>query len=204
MPGGVDEGGAIERSDARGPSGWSSTATLVLWVTLLLMGFATNWFISLVGAVVLVVSLGGWIAQLLPGRGHVHESFVEPARRARPAAGTLGQVSHLQPGMPGYRFNLPLKVHPISAGIKGGIVGGLVMPIPAFIYGVMSGRGVWFPINLLAGIALPGVDELPLEQACAFREQDAQIGRIRLRKGSGRQTQPQQDGGSKDSHRRPV
>ena len=30
--------------------------------------------------------------------------------------------------MPGYRLRLPEKVHPISAGIKGGLVGGLVMP----------------------------------------------------------------------------
>ena len=33
--------------------------------------------------------------------------------------------------MAGYRFQLPEKIHPISSGVKGGIVGGLVMPIPA-------------------------------------------------------------------------
>ena len=35
--------------------------------------------------------------------------------------------------MPGYRLRMPEEVHPISAGIKGGIVGGLVMPMPALI-----------------------------------------------------------------------
>ena len=36
-------------------------------------------------------------------------------------------------------------------------MGGLVMPIPALAYGVLSGHGIWFPINLLAGIVVPGI-----------------------------------------------
>ena len=44
-------------------------------------------------------------------------------------------VQQLKPGVVGYRFQLPEKVHPISAGIKGGIVGGLLMPIPALDLG---------------------------------------------------------------------
>ena len=32
--------------------------------------------------------IGTWIAHLLPGRGHFHEEFVEPAQRARPIAST--------------------------------------------------------------------------------------------------------------------
>jgi small basic protein len=71
--------------------------------------------------------------------------------------------------MPGYRLRLPERVHPISAGIKGGLVGGLVMPLPAMIYGVLSGHGIWMPINLLAGMALPGVDELSVSELEQFR-----------------------------------
>ena len=71
--------------------------------------------------------------------------------------GTPGTVGQLRPGMAGYRFQLPESFHPISAGAKGGIVGGLVMPLPAFMYGVLSGHGLWFPINLLAGIVVPGI-----------------------------------------------
>ena len=62
--------------------------------------------------------------------------------------------------MPGYRLRLPAKVHPISAGIKGGIVGGLVMPLPALVYGLLSGHGIWWPVNLLAGMVLPGVGDM--------------------------------------------
>ena len=31
------------------------------------------------------------------------------------------------------------------------------MPIPALAYGILSGHGLWFPINLLAGMAVPGI-----------------------------------------------
>jgi hypothetical protein len=113
------------------------------------------------------LSLGGWIVQLLPGRGHRHEPLVEPVLRYRPVAEKPGTVDQLRPGVVGYRFRLPEKVHPISAGVKGGIVGGLVMPIPALAYGVFSGHGIWFPINLLAGMVVPaisGATEAELEQ----------------------------------------
>jgi hypothetical protein len=71
--------------------------------------------------------------------------------------------------MPGYRLRLPERVHPISAGIKGGLVGGLAMPIPAMIYGVLSGHGIWMPINLLSGMVLPGVDQLSIAELEEFR-----------------------------------
>ena len=70
--------------------------------------------------------------------------------------------------MPGYRLRLPVKVHPVSAGVKGGIVGGLVMPLPALAYGYFSGNGIWWPVNLLAGMVLPGVDEMSVDQLRQF------------------------------------
>ena len=71
-------------------------------------------------------------------------------------------------GMPGYRLRLPVKVHPISAGIKGGILGGLIMPIPAAIYGVLSGDGIWMPLNLLSGMVLPSIGNMSDEQLKQF------------------------------------
>ncbi len=63
----------------------------------------------------------------------------------------------MRPGIPGYRVRLPEVVHPISAGVKGGIIGGLVMPLRAFLYGLSTGHGIWYPVNLLAGMVLPVV-----------------------------------------------
>src|SRR5262249_22416774 len=112
-----------------------------------------------VGAVIAVVGLSLWIAHLLPGRGHAFEAIAEPAALERPTP-IAGRVEQLKPGVPGYRLRLPTEVHPISAGLRGGIVGGLVMPVPAIIWSLASGNGLWYPINLLAGMVLPGIGKM--------------------------------------------
>ncbi|MGO9918792.1 MAG: hypothetical protein ACLQIB_29350 [Isosphaeraceae bacterium] len=140
---------------------------LALGLALLGAGLATSLVLSLVGAVLFVFGVGGWIGHLLPGRGHVREPLVEPALRPKPVVEKPGTVEQLRPGMAGNRFRLPEKVHPISAGVKGGIVGGLVMLFPALAYGPISGHGLWFPVNLLAGMVVPGISgatEAQLEQ----------------------------------------
>jgi hypothetical protein len=118
--------------------------------------------------VLFVVGLSMWISQLVPGRGHVHEPRVELARRPRVVAPRPGAVTRLKVGMPGYRLRLPETIHPISAGVKGGIVGGIVMPLPAMLYGLASGHGIWLPINLLAGMVLPNVGDMPTAQLEQF------------------------------------
>ncbi len=148
-----------------------TVAPLVLaaGMALVAVGVATSYVFVLVGAIVLTTGLAFWIAQLLPGRGHVHEPLVEPAQRPAAVTATTGDVERIRRGMPGYRLRLPERVHPISAGIKGGLVGGLVMPLPAMMYGLLSGHGIWMPINLLSGMVLPGIDQLTVPELEEFR-----------------------------------
>lgn len=139
---------------------------LSVGLTLLASGVAFGPAFVAVGLLLFVVGLAGWVGEMLPGRGHEHEPVHGPAPEqviARP-----GTVEQLRPGAVGYRFRLPEKIHPISAGLKGGLVGGLVMPIPALLWGELSGHGIWFPVNLLAGMVLPGVDKMPVEQLEQF------------------------------------
>ena len=168
----------VSSSDRQDPAGRESVEmpratvwpiVLALGITLLGAGLATSLALSVVGAVLFVFGLGGWIGQLLPGRGHRHEPLVEPALRSRSVVEKPGTVEQLRPGMAGYRFRLPEKIHPISAGVKGGIVGGLVMPIPALVYGLISGHGPWFPINLLVGMVVPGIGGATVAELEQFR-----------------------------------
>jgi hypothetical protein len=86
----------------------------------------------------LIIALATWVGELLPGRGHCDEPLVEMAMRPSPVTAKSETVEHLRPGLPGYRVRLPEMVHPLSAGIKSGLIGGAVMPLPAFLYGICA------------------------------------------------------------------
>ena len=43
------------------------------------------------------------------------------------------------------------------------------MPLPALAYGVWSGHGIWYVINLLSGIVLPGVDRQTVAELEQFQ-----------------------------------
>src|SRR5437868_4501223 len=116
---------------------------LSLGLVLLAAGVPLGLPFLVVGALVLITGLGIWVGELLPGRGHCREPLVAPAQRPSPVTAELEQVEQLRPGLPGYRARLPEAVHPLSAGVKGGIIGGLVMPLPALLYGLVSGHGIW-------------------------------------------------------------
>src|SRR5205085_3095963 len=79
-----------------------TAAPLVLGLGMVILAaglpFGTGFLV--VGAVVLVAGVSIWIAQLLPGQGHVHESLAEAARRPQAVIGAPGGVQRLQQGMP--------------------------------------------------------------------------------------------------------
>ena len=53
------------------------------------------------------------------------------------------------------RARLPLEIYPVSAGIKGGLAGSVAMAVLAAMFGIVSGHGIWYPINLLAAGFFP-------------------------------------------------
>jgi hypothetical protein len=142
------------------PRPTAAPLVLALGLTLLAAGVALGTAFLVAGAVLLVAALSIWIVQLLPGRGHAHEPLAGPAALPRPVPGAPGGVEQLRPGMPGYRLRLPQAVHPISAGLKGGLVGGAAMTVPALLWGLLTDHGLSYPINLLAGMVLPGVGRM--------------------------------------------
>ncbi len=150
------------------PRPTAAPLVLAVGIALVASGIAASYALTCVGGLLLAAGLGLWIAQLLPGRGHYHQPLVAPALRPQPVAVAPAAVERMRRGLPGYRLRLPVKVHPLSAGVKGGLVGGLVMPLPAMVYGLASGHGIWLPLNLLAGMVVPGVGQLSTEQLDRF------------------------------------
>ena len=151
------------------PSPTAAPIVLSTGLTLAAAGLATNLSLSVVGLVVAAIGIAMWMGQLLPGRGQVPMPAVEPAWQPTPIVARPGTVETLVAGRAGYRMRMPEQVHPLSAGIKGGIVGGIVMPLPALTYGLLSGHGLWYPVNLLAGMVLPGVGTMSVAELQEFQ-----------------------------------
>jgi hypothetical protein len=149
------------------PTAWPMV--VAVGVALALGGGATSYAMMIVGAVILILGIGGWIAQLRQGQGHTHEERVEPSQRPETVTPRPGTVQQLAAGVPGYRLRLPVTVHPTSAGVWGGVVGGLLMPLPALTWSLASGHGLWYPVNLLAGMVLPGMEEMSVLALEEFR-----------------------------------
>jgi hypothetical protein len=115
-------------------------------------GLVLNFTFTAVGLIVFVIGLTKWIYILASDGG---EEILPIEARPAPVKVSTGQVKPLRPGMPGHRMQIPEKVHPYSAGLKGGIVGGIAMAAVALTYGAASGSGLWYPVNLLAGMIIP-------------------------------------------------
>src|SRR5215475_5106975 len=139
-----------------------------LGITLGCAGLVTNIVVSVVGLVLFLCGLVGWWREVLPVEKHEAVPVLPPERRAAPVQTQFHTVARLHLGEGGHRVRIPAEIHPYSAGIKGGIVGGIAMAIVAVAYGIIAYGSPWYPINLLAAVAVPVSRNLSLDELKAF------------------------------------
>jgi hypothetical protein len=169
-----ERSGHDESQTVAGPSGMEMPRptiwpmVLALGLMLLAAGLLTNLVFSGLGAVLSAVGLAGWIGQFAPGAGTHKETLAPEESRPTPVRPSAAKVAYLEPGRPGYRAHIPERVHPYRAGLTGGVAGGAVMAMTAGLYGLISSRGIWYPINLLAAMVLPQFNNASVEQLEAF------------------------------------
>jgi hypothetical protein len=137
-------------------------------ITLLAAGLVTHLVISLVGILLALRGAVGWFREDLPVE-HVEEVHMRPAiERAQLIEASARTVARLKAGQAGHRVRIPAEIHPYSSGLKGGIVGGVAMAMVACAYGLIAHGSIWYPINLLAGAALPSLARADVAQLKAF------------------------------------
>src|SRR5215471_16500633 len=120
---------------------------LAFGFTLMFTGLLTSISVSALGAVLLVAGCVGWFREVLPNEHEV----VMPVIPEEPSYSTQRRVvDRLPVAQDQVRAWLPLQTHPISAGLKGGLAGGVAMAVLACAYGVLKAGSIWYPINLLA------------------------------------------------------
>src|SRR5260370_40201834 len=126
----------------------STTWPLVLafGFTLMFAGLLTSASVSSLGLVLAAVGCVGWFREVFP---HEHEETV-PVVVGESRVATKRRIVERVPVAPHLvRAWLPLKTYPISAGIKGGLAGGIAMAVLACVYGIVKAGSIWYPINLL-------------------------------------------------------
>ena len=137
------------------PTPWPMVTAFGL--ALLAAGLVTSLAVSVVGVVVILSGAVGWFRDVLPVP---KEELVEVAITPEPLpTRSSRRVAHLQPGAEGHRVYIPVRVHPYSAGLFGGLLGGVGMAIIACFYGLIAHGSLWYPVNLLAAAALPSLAE---------------------------------------------
>ena len=139
-----------------------------LGITLGAAGLVTHMAVSVVGLVLFLGGLVGWWREVLPVEKHEAVPVPPPEQRAAPVQTQFHTVARLRLGEGGHRVRIPAAIHPYSAGLKGGIVGGIAMAIVAVAYGIIAHGSPWYPINLLAAAALPMPAHIGLEELKAF------------------------------------
>lgn len=136
-------------------------------LTLLFAGFLTHWSISVVGLIIVARGVFGWWQNVIPHEAH-EEVPVDPEHRPAPVMVEERSVVRLGIGEGHHRMRIPEEVHPYSAGIWGGLVGGAAMAALACLYGLVAQHSIWYPVNLLAGVVIPNLGDAPVEYLRGF------------------------------------
>jgi hypothetical protein len=141
------------------PTAWPFL--LALGASLIFAGLLTSVSVSILGAILFVPAAVGWFRQVLPHEHHVEVPAVpEPGLMVV----TPREVMRVPAAQQVQRAWLPLKIYPISAGVKGGLAGGVAMALLAMLYGLIFVHSIWYPINLIAG-SLYAAPAVPTTQA---------------------------------------
>jgi hypothetical protein len=139
-----------ENIEMPAPTAWP--LVLAIGLTLISAGMVTAASVSILGAMLAVAGAVGWFRQVLPVESHEatpvvqHEVAIETSRETVERIAGVREIP---------RAWLPLETYPISAGVKGGLAGGAAMAVLAAVYGLLSGNGIWYPMNLLVAGLFP-------------------------------------------------
>ena len=130
-------------------------------------GLVTHWVVAVVGLIVALTSIVQWWHEVIPHEEH--EALpIDPAHRPAPIMVEQRSVIRLNVGEDHHRAHVPETVSPYSAGIWGGIAGGVVMAVLACLYGLIAEHSIWYPINLLAGVVVPSIGSESIAQLRHF------------------------------------
>ena len=147
------------------PASTAWPLVLAFGFTLMFAGLLTSVSVSVLGVVLAVAGCVGWFREVLP---HEHEETVPMVFEEYRIATDRRIVERVPVAPDLVRAWLPLETYPMSAGIKGGLAGGVAMAVLACTYGLIKAGSIWYPINLLAATVYAQSLKLGSEQLNSF------------------------------------
>ena len=130
--------------DLPAPTPWPMV--LAFGLSLMITGMVTHWVISLLGLVLTLRSMVGWFFTVFPHEQHISV----PIQAAVVEISSTRTTREQLPIDANHRKLLPVETFSVVSGIKGGIVGGIAMIVPAALFGLLRYHSVWYAVNLLA------------------------------------------------------
>ena len=147
------------------PASTAWPLVLAFGFTLMFAGLLTSVSVSVLGVVLAVAGSIGWFREVLP---HEHEETVPMVFEEYRIATDRRIVERMPVAPELVRAWLPLETYPMSAGIKGGLAGGVAMAVLACTYGLVKAGSIWYPVNLLAATVYAQSLKLGSEQLTSF------------------------------------
>jgi hypothetical protein len=145
----VSTANQIGARELKAPASTVWPVVLAFGFTLLFAGLLTNVSISLLGAALAFCGSVGWLREVLP---HEHEIIVVAERDDDVVTTSRRIVERFPLAETQVRAWLPIETYPVSAGLRGGLVGSVAMAAVACVFGLLHAGSVWYPINLLAAV----------------------------------------------------
>jgi hypothetical protein len=126
------------------PTPWPMV--LAFGLNLLIAGMVTHWVISLLGLVLALRSMIGWFGDMFPHEQHISV----PIQAGIVEISSTRTTREKLPVGENHRKLLPIETFSVMSGIRGGIVGGIAMVVPAALFGLIRYNSIWYAVNLLA------------------------------------------------------
>ena len=129
------------------PAGTAWPIILAFGVMLGFASLVTSAGVGLAAILLACCGIVGWFKEVFPSEHHELVAVIE--QRFIPASART-KVAHIEVNEV-HRAYLPVESYPVISGLRGGIAGGIVMVVPALLYGYITQHSIWYAVNLLGG-----------------------------------------------------
>jgi hypothetical protein len=159
----------FDRSKIDVPASTAWPVVMAFGLTLTFAGLVTAAPVSALGALLTLTAAVGWFRDVLPTESH---EWVPVEREELSIQTTRQKVGRIASIPDFHRASIPVEIYPISAGLKGGLAGSVMMALLATLYSILSGNGIWYAMNLLSASFFPGAGAKTAAQIGVFKLHD--------------------------------